>query len=76
MDNMKIWNVGMMNEQTGEEETHIIALPTPPPEEMQEFAVHIATQFENFFEGFKVMKMGCLTDESAQHMALDAGEWA
>lgn len=76
MENMKIWNIGIRNEHTGEEETHIIALPTPPPEEMEQFAIHIASQFETFFEGYTVKQMSCLSDEHAEHMALDAGEWA
>lgn len=74
--NMKVWNIGMINEQTGEEETHLIVLPTPPKEEMEQFAIHIANQFENFFEGFKVKQMACLLDEASDNMALDEGEWA
>ena len=75
MKSMKIWNIGIMNEQTGEEETHMVALPTPK-EGIEEFAVNIAEQFEAFFEGYKVKQMSCLSDEHAEHMAIDVGEWA
>jgi len=76
MENMKVWNIGIVNEQTGEEETHMVILPSPPVEEIEGFAAHIAEQFEAFFEGFKVKQMSCLSDEHAEHMALDVEEWA
>ena len=28
--NMKVWNIGMINAQPGEDETHLIVIPTPP----------------------------------------------
>lgn len=75
MNKMKIWNIGIMNEQTGEEETHIVALATPK-EDIEEFALDIANKFATFFEGYTVKQMSCLSDEHAEHMAIDVEEWA